>query len=318
MSQPWGLSGPQFLGLYGAGMAVAVIAPFLVYLIIRRVPGRGPGRDLDMYEAGYLAGGAQRAAEVVIAELVHAGALRVDSSGRVSQADRSVLRARSAHLSDGDTGLWFSDGIRVYLLRRTLSRAPGIAAIGPRLRAEGLLIARSRLAALRVTWLALWAALFTAGALRLAEGAHNHRPTGELEGLMVVSAFLFLVTISFVGRWLSQGPTTRGTACLRRLRAGQPGDDTPRFADSALPAGAALGPDGGYGGFGLGAAAGGAALFGVALAGFAAFPDEALRTALLAGIPSGSGASGDGGGGGSSCGSGCGGGSSCGGGGCGG
>ena len=29
MNQPWGLSGPQFLGIYGAGMAAFVAVPWL-------------------------------------------------------------------------------------------------------------------------------------------------------------------------------------------------------------------------------------------------------------------------------------------------
>ena len=35
MSQPWGLSGPQFLVIYGVGTAVAVVVPFLLRLLIR-------------------------------------------------------------------------------------------------------------------------------------------------------------------------------------------------------------------------------------------------------------------------------------------
>jgi uncharacterized protein (TIGR04222 family) len=83
MDQPWGLSGPQFLLVYGAGLVVALAAPSLLRLLVRWVPGTRFDRQLGACQAGYLAGGPGRAAEVVIAELVSRGALRVDSTGRV-------------------------------------------------------------------------------------------------------------------------------------------------------------------------------------------------------------------------------------------
>jgi uncharacterized protein (TIGR04222 family) len=309
MDQPWGLSGPQFLLVYGAGLVVALAAPSLLRLLIRWVPGARFDRQLGACEAGYLAGGPRRAAEVVIAELVSRGALRVDSTGRVRVADQSAL------------GEWPGvrpDGTRVSMLQQQIARMPDMVVIGQRLRAEGLLLSRARALAVWLASLALWAALLVAGALRLAEGAHNHRPTSVLQGLFILSAIAGVFQLRRLSKSIRDARTALGARVLRRLRAAQRragrqpsrvGPRRPAVAQPVLPGSA----------FGVVPAVEAAALLGVALAGFAAVQDHALRTALLAGFPSGSSGSSWGGGGwgggssSSSCGGG--GGSSCGGGG---
>src|SRR5215831_10354094 len=104
MSQPWGLSGPQFLVIYGVGTAVAVVVPFLLRLLIRFASSADAGRQLDPCEVGYLAGGSARAAQVVIADFVGSGAVRVDSTGHVSVADQAAFDRQSAFLNEGVTG----------------------------------------------------------------------------------------------------------------------------------------------------------------------------------------------------------------------
>ena len=47
MGEPWGLSGPQFLGVYVGGLALVLVTPALVRQVIRGVPGYRPARDLD-------------------------------------------------------------------------------------------------------------------------------------------------------------------------------------------------------------------------------------------------------------------------------
>jgi hypothetical protein len=162
----------------------------------------------------------------------------------------------------------------------------------------------------RIVSSALWAALFVTGGLRLAEGAHNHRPIGELQGLVVLSAFACL--FSLAGNWsrLSNLTTFRGAGLLRGLRSAERRREKEAARQSRRGA-AVFSPGLAGNGFGLGVGLESAALFGVALAGFGAVADESMRSALLAGLPSSSGSSGGCGGGG------CGGGG-CGGGGCGG
>ena len=203
MNQPWGLSGPQFLWIYGAGMAAFAVVPRLLALFGRAVGTASPqvpAPVLDAYEVGYLAGGAQRAAEVVIGELTTSGALRVDSAGRISQASSAELAAWLA-CAHGIAAQAVPDGLSAQKVQQRLAKDPGIVAIGVRLRAERLLIARSWVIAARVTAWALWLALMLAGALRLAEGAHNHRPVGDLVRLYLLTLLLGIVSRR---RWLER------------------------------------------------------------------------------------------------------------------
>jgi len=321
MSQPWGLSGPQFLVIYGVGIAVVIVVPFLLRLLVRFVSSADGERELDPYEVGYLAGGPTRAAQVVITDLVGSGAVRVDSSGRVTVADRAAFDRQSAFLSEGVNGvatpfpeLWMPAGVLVHQFQAKIARRPAITAVRARLRAEGLLVSAARAAMVRIVWLALWAALFVTGGLRLAEGAHNHRPTGDLQGLVVLSAFVFLISLARNGSRLTNLTTFRGARRLRRLRSAERRREKEAAWESPLGA-AAFSPGLAADGFGFGPGIGSAALFGVALVGFAAVEDASMRSALLAGLPSSSGGSGGGSSSGSSCG---GGGGGCGGGGCGG
>ena len=283
MNQPWGLSGPQFLWIYGAGLAAFLVTPWLLALFARilgTAPPGVPAPELDAYEVGYLTEGAPRAAEVVIGELAVSGALRVDSAGRISRADPARLAAWSAACAHGIAAQAVPDGLRAQQVRRRLAKDPGVVAIGARLRAERLLVARSWITAAWVTALALGLALMIAGALRLAEGAHNHRPIENLVSL-------YFLTIVFGGVSL---------VSLARLRP----LTTRTIAGSSYLVNLAPG---------LTAAGGEAALFSIALAGLVAVEDPTLRIALLTGLPSsaGSGGGGCGGGGGGGCGGGCGG-----------
>ena len=301
MSQPWGLSGPQFLVIYGVGIAVVIAVPSLLRLLIRLVSSADAERELDPYEVGYLAGGPTRAAQVVITDLVASGAVRVDSSGRVTVADRAAFDRQSAFLTAGADPPQL--GILVHQFQAKIAGLPGITAIRARLRAEGLLVSAARAAMVRIVSLALWAALFVTGGLRLAEGAHNHRPTGDLQGLVVLSAFVFLFEpdpqrgpadeLDHLPRRQAAAPAAvRGAAPREGCRIEQPAR-----RGGLLPG---LAADG----FGFGPGIGSAALFGVALVGFAAVEDASMRSALLAGLPSSSGGSSCGGGGGGGCGGG--------------
>jgi uncharacterized protein (TIGR04222 family) len=328
MNQPWGLSGPQFLWIYGAGMAAFFAAPWAIALFARAVSTsfpRVPGLVLDAYEVGYLAGGAQRAAEVVIGELATSGVLRVDSAGRISRADRARLAEWSATCPHGISSQDIPDGLRAKRVRRRLAKDPGIMAIGARLRADGLLIARSWVIAGRVTAGALWLALMVAGALRLAEGAHNHRPIVDLQDLymftVVLGLYSLLLQIGQIG--LRATSTRTGSSYLKsltkeevqrqvqvHLMAERAADLAAQRAErnSGRAQGRAARSRGAVPAAGATVIAQQAALFSIALVGVAAVEDPALRAALLAGLPSpGGGGCGGGGGGGGCGGGGCGG-----------
>jgi hypothetical protein len=53
MGKPWGLSGPQFLGVYAAVLAAVIIA-LPSRRAMRAAPGTFPATELSPCEVGYL------------------------------------------------------------------------------------------------------------------------------------------------------------------------------------------------------------------------------------------------------------------------
>lgn len=270
-----------------------IVVPLLVRQLIRVSAGGGrqvlAGPELDAYQAGYLAGGAKRVAQVIVAEWTESGALRVNSEGRISVTDRVLAGTSPAVATYGVRLDGVPDGAQTDSVLKAVARDAGVASIGRGLRETGLAVTETRVRVLRLVTVALVVILLGTGIARFIEAAHNHRPAGTLTGLFMFSVVIGLILI--VSTWSPPVTTTAGARYLRELR--------PRTAVGAQPA--------------FAAPVGEAALFGVALLGFAAISDGDVRAALQAGITESSSSSG-----GSSCSSGssCGGG--CGGGGCGG
>jgi hypothetical protein len=52
MGQPWGLSGPQFLGIYAAAILAVIIVVLLARRAMRTVPGAFPARELSPWGCG--------------------------------------------------------------------------------------------------------------------------------------------------------------------------------------------------------------------------------------------------------------------------
>jgi uncharacterized protein (TIGR04222 family) len=320
MNEPWGLSGPQFLEVYGAGMAAVIVIPLLARQVIRRLAGgrRQPAEaagELDVYQAGYLAGGPRRAAQVIVAELTQAGALRVSSQGQVSLADPGLAAASPAVRVHGVRTDLIPFGDSTQAVLKALARDEGVKATGRELGAAGLVVLPARQRPVFVIAAVLIGALHAAAIARFMEAAANHRPAGDLTALFILSLVMSVILVVRLRRqpWLTPG----GAACLRRLhQAGQdaisvPTAPYPAFAGDGVAEDSVAGdgsPGAGLPGSGF-PGAGEAALLGVALLGFTALTDTELRGALLAGMPS----PGSGGGGGGGCGGG-----GCGGGGCGG
>jgi hypothetical protein len=271
MGQPWGLSGPQFLGVYAAALAAVIIVVLLFRRAMRSVPGTFPATELSPYEVGYLSGGPRRAAEVIIAELAGTGDLRVDSRGRISEAGACV---RSGPFAGSFDRAW------------PVGMPPG----GERT-ARSLLIPGPRLSRLRMVTTGAIAVLLIAGLARIIEGAGNHRPVSYLV-MLVIGAAVASIVLARAACGANQ-PTSLGARYL-----------------SSRPWSVPQGLSAGYGGVirpSPGEVVAGASLFGVALAGLGAVEDPGLRTALIAGLPSTSGGSsscGGGGCGGGGCGGG--------------
>jgi uncharacterized protein (TIGR04222 family) len=272
MGHFWTLSTLQFLGIYAAGLGLTLVVPLAVWRVIRQAPGRQITRELDPYEVGYLVGGAHRAAEVVIAELAGSGALRVDSSGRLSEGDRAARTGAYAGALDRMTPTGMPDGRKTRHIRNKLGSDPEIVMMGRRLSRDGLAIPGPRAALLRWITAVLMLGLLAISILRVIAVGNDGRAIFVVLMLVILTipvGMLLLALVSFTNA------TTLGKAYLdplEALKAGRvpPGSPaatavrSPRWpAAEAVPA---------------------TVLFAIARSGFSAVPDLSMRAGLLSGL----------------------------------
>jgi len=299
MSEPWGLSGPQFLALYWTLMGLAVVAMIAGVVVSRRAtrPARPTDDQLDAYELAMLAGGPRRVEATAIAGLVASDALRMSrrgvgrptGAGPQDEIQRFVLGriGRVAHLRS-QTEL----GLRDSAMGREL-----IA----RLVERGYLVTGDR--ARRLHWIV--AGVGVIGVTRLLNGLAEGRPVGWLFLSLLGTVVVWFVARRALRQQAGPFTTSQGKAVL--ARAEERTRRTEYTSASAMPGVTVLGV--------------------VALYGLGAYPDEELSeiftqpatgsvggggsVSSCGGATSGcsSGSSGSSGGGGSSCGggSGCGG-----------
>ena len=245
----WGLSGLAFLAVYASGIGIMLAIPAVFRLLIGGMPGRRPPRQLDPYEVGYLAGGPRRVAEMIIAEQAACGALRVDGGGTLRLAGRA---ARTGPYADAlDRIIWPAapGGLTCYYACLQLKSDQAVAGIRRDLRAAGFMISAGRLGAWRLIGVALIAVMPAAGILRLIERPADPAAYYLLD-LIALSAFASIWTAVLV--FSGSTRTWLGRSYLSQVRGSQP-----------VPA----------------------ALFGVAIAGLSAVPDQGLRDVLLAAMP---------------------------------
>ncbi|GAA1020970.1 MULTISPECIES: TIGR04222 domain-containing membrane protein [Amycolatopsis] len=276
MHEPWGISGPQFLAIYGAALALTLA----VQLAWPRVGPKAPAdvhRPLDVYQVAYLAGGHHRTVDTAIAALLERGLLRVDTKGQLT----AVSGAPTGPVEQAVYEAVRSRPRTAATLRTAEAVSAPVRSIGNDLRQRGLVAVASARFATGVVL--VYVAVLLVGLARWANGSALHRPTGGLTVLLAVTAILLVLAVTSRKR-----PKVQLTKAGRAIVAAVRTDPAARRAQS----GALL--------------AGAASL--VALGGFALYPDHATSLALKSGAGSSSG-------GGSSCGGsgGCGGGGGCGG-----
>jgi uncharacterized protein (TIGR04222 family) len=308
MGQPWGLSDSQFLGIYAAGTAAMVLLPVAFWGVIRYVPGRPLfTSELDPYQVGCLAYGPRGVADVIIAESVLSGALRVDSAGRLSEVSPAAMSGPYAAAVAG-----LPNGLSTASARWRVKSDPGITDVVRGLQAKGLMISKPRIITLRLIAAAGIVAVLAIGIARMTVTAPDTHANGFIVLLFCLGFGIGLVPFGFL---LTHPPriTRPGAAYLRQLRAAHKAGGVVKSRSNS---GVAFGfPD--YPPVTAGTDR--AALLDVALLGLSGIQDEKLRSALLAGLSSpsrssgssssgcGTDGSGSHGGGGHGCGHGCGG-----------
>ena len=253
MDYPWGISGPQFLALYCIALGLVLGWALRARYRLRRPPAPAFDRRPELAELAFLAGGPQRAVEAAIAELVDAGRLHLARNGRLT----AESRARSDdELHDAVLRTVAGRSGSVGSVVRGLSDGKTVAAIGDRLVEGRLLVAPAQASAVRRRTV-LWSSLLGAvGVLRIIDGGLRHgRPVGYLAMLVLLTGVIVVVVLK---RGV-KARTVHGDRVLAAARGAEP------HSDVALPPAAVL------------AGAAGAVAFG----GLVAFPDEAVRNALI-------------------------------------
>ena len=83
--RPWGLSGPEFLKLYGVALVAVVVLCGIVWLVLRFGRARGgDSAEVGLYEQAFLNGGASRVADTALAGLLAVRTVRINRMRQVS------------------------------------------------------------------------------------------------------------------------------------------------------------------------------------------------------------------------------------------
>lgn len=196
MGQPWGLTGPEFIGLYIGAYVMSLILVFGVIgpILRRRLGSRGMGEDvrLDAYHVAYLAKGPLRVASTAIVALAERGDVLVSRNGTfTSVADATVSNPiESAVYED-----LAATGTRAGALA-VIGRLPVVGAIRDELARRGLLLEGRRLLPYRLRLL-LPIAVWITGLVRAINGGLAHRPIGILVTLLVFSGMVLVFVVGF-------------------------------------------------------------------------------------------------------------------------
>jgi uncharacterized protein (TIGR04222 family) len=212
----WGISGPRFLLIYVALLAVTVAGVALARRRALAAPGgtAAPAR-LDRYEAAYLNGGCELVGTTAVSVLLRAGHLVSPTRRRRQRLVAGTAPAAGAHPVEWATYQLVTgrpDHPR-RALGAELCQTSAMAAVRERLRRAGLAPTDEQRARYRAT--GLWfLPLLALGAARLAAGTANGRPVGFLVVLLVVTLVLAVVLCLRV-----PNATELGRRTVQRLRA---------------------------------------------------------------------------------------------------
>jgi uncharacterized protein (TIGR04222 family) len=213
----WGISGPRFLLLYVALLAVTVVGVVLARRRVLAAPdGAAVPARLDRYEAAHLNGGCQLAATTAVSVLLREGHLASPPRrGRWRRLAARTAPGAEAHPVEWAVYRLVADHPELprWALGGQLCDAPAMSAVVERLRRGGLALNREQKTRYRAT--GLWfLPLLVLGVARVVAGTANGRPVGFLVVLLVVTVVLAVALCLRV-----PCATELGRRTLERLRA---------------------------------------------------------------------------------------------------
>ncbi|MEU6262234.1 hypothetical protein [Saccharopolyspora shandongensis] len=116
MDVAWGMSNSEFAFLFF--LMVLLRGGISLLNLLARVGPKTGYFGVDQYQLAYLSGGVDRVADSVVAELVAAGALRVDADGKLRTTGIRVQHEYQQRVLE-----WAGDGIAMAELRRAFRRS---------------------------------------------------------------------------------------------------------------------------------------------------------------------------------------------------
>jgi uncharacterized protein (TIGR04222 family) len=185
-SNTWGISGSDFLLMYGA-LCLACFAA--VWLRRQELTRSGPLTErhrLDECELAMLNGGPGLAVTVAAAALVRTGAVSPGSSGRLEIQHRPKSHANQIERDLFET-LEREPSISIRKLKRKLGRGQAVRQAQDRLVSDRLIIDPQRARLLAQLW-QFGLPLLAIGIARLIAGVANHKPIGDLTVLVCLVA----------------------------------------------------------------------------------------------------------------------------------
>jgi uncharacterized protein (TIGR04222 family) len=226
---PWGLSGPEFLWLYGVGLVAGLVVAIGVRMRVRRPRPAEPPAALDTAELGFLGGGPENAVAVAVARLAAAGIVRVNRSGEVSAT--SPVQPTGQPLDDAVLGELDRPRM-VAALRRRSTVESATTAIGEALVRRGLLVSPAKAVRARLLGPVVLYVVFVVGIVRWVNGISNDLPVGYLTVLLFLTAvILVIVNVRAVGS--PKARTVAGDRAVAAARAkGSDADPLQRVAVS--------------------------------------------------------------------------------------
>jgi uncharacterized protein (TIGR04222 family) len=203
-------NGGDFLALFIAAMVVAFVGSLILRAALRRQsapPDRSVG-ELSVWEAAWLAGGAERVVDAGIAELHRLGRITVDNDG-------SITATGAAHAPDPTLDA-ILDTARIHrrvdgLVKHARTR---LDAIRVGLERRGLWFERQVARRINLLSALPWIALIVLGSAKIAVGVARDRPV-----LFLVILTLVCVPFALSRALASAGRTPAGDTRLRLLNA---------------------------------------------------------------------------------------------------
>jgi uncharacterized protein (TIGR04222 family) len=250
MNRLWGISGPLFLALYGAGLVVAFAWAVSLRWRVRRPPEPAPGQQLGVAELGYLTGGPHLAVGAVVAQLVESGRVRLSRGGFASAVPTTGADPVEAAVLREIDGTPRLAGTVIH----NAADSPAVLAVRDGLVRHGLLVAPAAARAARLRGVAVLGLLAAVGVVRHVVAVRQLQPVGYLTLLLILTVVLAVV----LHRRPVKATTVHGDRLLASVHRTGPDRLNPWLRPSVTGAGRT-----------------------VALFGLDAYPDAAVRRDLV-------------------------------------